>query len=488
MKKVISSFLIAAMGGAVSLGMYKAFVEEDPNQKVTQTELAETQLVNLISAEPENAIDYVTAAEMTVNGVVHVKTEGTIEYSQRAFDPFRHFFYGNGNIEKQYSQPIKGAGSGVIISNDGYVVTNNHVIENADKIKVTLNNKKTYEASLMGTDPTTDLAVLKIEEEGLPALEFGNSDDIRIGEWVLAVGNPFNLTSTVTAGIVSAKGRDINILSNDPYTGLSSIESFIQTDAAVNPGNSGGALVNTKGEVIGINAAIKSNTGSFAGYSFAIPANIAKKVVNDIIEYGSVQRAFIGINIRNITEDLAKQEEINDLNGVYVSGLTPNGSAKEAGIEEGDIVKKVEGVKVSNVNELQAKVGEYRPGDKITVTVLRNGELLEKEVLLKNLEGKTNILVDKDLDLIKSLGAKLSDLSDEEKEELGINGGVKVEELYPGKLSSSGISEGFVITKVDKEEVKSKEELLSRLKEKQGGVLLQGLYKKGKTMYYGLGM
>jgi len=486
MKKIIGSFLFAVLGGLVSLSANKYLQTEE--EKVASDGSAETKLVNLITSNPENAVDYVTAAEMTVNGVVHVKTAGTIEYSQRGFDPFRHFFYGNGNIEKQYSQPVRGAGSGVIISSDGYVVTNNHVIENADDIKVTLNNKRTYEAELIGTDPTTDLAVLKLDAEDLPAIEFGNSDDTHIGEWVLAVGNPFNLTSTVTAGIVSAKGRDINILSNDPYTGLSSIESFIQTDAAVNPGNSGGALVNTKGELIGINAAIKSNTGSFAGYSFAIPSNIAKKVVNDLIEYGNVQRAFIGINIRNITDDLAKQEEINDLNGVYVTALTPNGSAKEAGIKEGDIVKEVEGLTVNNVNELQAKVGEYRPGDKIKVIVLRDGEELEKEVILKNLEGRTSIVLDKDLKLIKNLGAKLSTIDEEDKEEFEIEGGVKVEEVFPGKFRSSGVQEGFIITKLDKENVSNKEELIELLKNKEGGVLLQGFYEKGKEVYYGLGM
>lgn len=486
MKKIVSSFLIAAMGGAVSLGLYKSFENKTPTQETPQ--IKDTKLVNLISSTPENAIDYVTAAEMTVNGVVHVKTEGTIEYSQRGFDPFRQFFYGNGNIEKQFSQPIKGAGSGVIISSDGYVVTNHHVIENADKIKVTLNNKKTYEATLMGTDPTTDLAVLKIEEEGLPSLSFGNSDELHVGEWVLAVGNPFNLTSTVTAGIVSAKGRDINILSNDPYTGLSSIESFIQTDAAVNPGNSGGALVNTKGELIGINSAIKSNTGSFAGYSFAIPANIAKKVVGDIIEYGNVQRAFIGINIRDIDEELAQQNEINDLNGVYVIGLTPNGSASEAGIREGDIVKEVEGVKVKNVNELQAKVGEYRPGDQISVKLLRKGEVLTKVVTLKNLEGKTSIVVNENMELLKSLGAKFQDLTEDEMEEFNLNGGVKVEEVYTGKLNSSGVRNGFIIEKVDNLSIKNREDFLKVLKSKKGGVLLQGYYEKGREVYYGLGL
>jgi len=487
MKKLINSFFMAVLGGAVSLGAYQ-YLEADDEKPIDTTKDSKGQLVNLISSNPENAIDYVTAAEMTVNGVVHVKTEGTIEYRQKAFDPFRHFFYGNGNIEKEYSQPIKGAGSGVIISEDGYLVTNNHVVENADKIKITLNNKKTYKAELVGTDPATDLAVLKIEEEGLPHLAFGNSDEIHIGEWVLAVGNPFNLTSTVTAGIVSAKGRDINILSNDPYTGLSSIESFIQTDAAVNPGNSGGALVNTKGELIGINAAIKSNTGSFAGYSFAIPANIARKVVDDLIEYGNVQRAFIGINIRDIDEELAKEKEINDLNGVYVLGLSPNGSAKDAGIKEGDIVKKIQGFEVSNVNELQAKIGEFRPGDKIEVLLNRNGNMISKTLTLKNLEGNTSIMVDDHIDLMKSLGAKFTDLSKEEKEELAVDGGVKVEELFPGKLRATGMTDGFVITEVDEQTIESREQLLDVLESKEGGILLQGYYEKGRKVYYGLGM
>lgn len=475
------------MGGIVSIGVYK-LLEERPQYQPNQEKADNSKLVNIISANPESAIDYVTAAEMTVNGVVHVKTEGTMEYSQRAFDPFRYFFYGDGNVEKQYSQPVRGAGSGVIISDDGYVVTNNHVVDNADKIKVTLNNKKTYDAELVGTDPSTDLAVLKISEEGLPKIEFGNSDEIHIGEWVLAVGNPFNLTSTVTAGIVSAKGRDINILNNDPYTGLSSIESFIQTDAAVNPGNSGGALVNTKGELIGINAAIKSNTGSFAGYSFAIPSNIAKKVVDDIVEFGAVQRAFIGINIRNINEELAQELEINDLNGVYVSGLSAGGSAKDAGIKEGDIVKKVEGVVVRNVNELQAKVGEYRPGDKIDVTVLRGGQELTKEVELRNLEGNTSIIVNSDSDFLKKLGVRFADITEDEKKELEIEGGVKVEELFPGKMMNTGMGEGFIITQVDKTSIKNKTELIEVLKSKEGGILIQGIYDNGREAYYGLGL
>ena len=366
MKKLLGGFLMALLGGTVSLGIYKS-IEPEYVQQPTENKVEKPTLVNMLASEPYASVDYTTAAELTINGVVHVKTEGIVEYNQQGFDPFRQFFYGDGNYNQKYRQPIKGAGSGVIISDDGYIVTNNHVIEKADQIKITLNNKKTYDAELIGTDPTTDLALLKIEESGLHSISIGNSDKIKIGEWVLAVGNPFNLTSTVTAGIVSAKGRDIDILSGDPFTGSSSIESFIQTDAAVNPGNSGGALVNTKGELIGINAAIKSNTGSFAGYSFAIPANIVRKVVSDLKEFGAVQRAYIGVQIKNIDEKLAEEIGVADLNGVYVEKLVEKGSAKDAGIKEGDIIKEVEGVEVNSATELQAKIGEFRPGDEVSV-------------------------------------------------------------------------------------------------------------------------
>mgnify|MGYP003682167981 CR=1 FL=1 len=487
MKKLTSNLLIAILGGFVSLGIYKS-LEEKPLINQNNEQAVQTKLVNLIGAEPDASIDYVSAAEKTVNGVVHVKTEGTVEYRQQAFDPLRHFFYGNGNIERQFNQPIKGAGSGVIISADGYMVTNNHVVENADLIKVTLNNKKTYEAELIGTDPTTDLAVLKIEEKGLPYLGYGDSDELRIGEWVLAVGNPFNLTSTVTAGIVSAKSRDINILENDPFTGLNSIESFIQTDAAVNPGNSGGALVNTKGELVGINAAIKSNTGSFAGYSFAIPANIVKKVVGDLIEFGTVQRAFIGINIQNIDDEIAEEKSLTTRNGVFVGGLADKGSAKEAGIKKGDIVTHVNNYPVNSVTELQAKVGEYRPGDEIKVRVNRDGEVITKSMILRNFEGSTKIIKDSENQLLKKLGVKLEELDKDEIKELEIDGGVQVAEIFTGKLKSAGVREGFIITQVGNEKIKSIDELINNLQNKSGGILLQGIYSNGREAYYAFGL
>lgn len=487
MKKIGLVFIAALLGGMTSIGVYKIFESQNTSNSAAE-ESVPTKMVNLMTGAPEIGADYVTAAEMTVNAVVHVKTEGTRELTQYGFDPFRELFYGNGNIERKYSQPIKGAGSGVIISSDGYIVTNNHVVENSEKINITLNNSKSYEAKVIGLDPTTDLALLKIEESNLPVVEFANSDATRIGEWVLAVGNPFNLTSTVTAGIISAKARDINILGNDPFTGASSIESFIQTDAAVNPGNSGGALVNTKGELVGINAAIKSNTGSFAGYSFAIPSNLVKKVVEDLKEYGSVQRAFIGISIRNIDEELAKEKDIADLNGVYVSGLTDGGSAKKAGLKEGDIIKKIDNTTIKNVPQLQEKLGQKRPGDLVNVTVLRNGELLTKEVTLKNIEGSTDIIKKEDKEILRTLGVRLAEVEKEEMKKLEIDHGVKVQELLPGKMKSTGMSDGFIILKIDSEKINSADEFTEVIENKKGGVLIEGIYPNGQRAYYGLGL
>tara|TARA_B110000046_G_scaffold185979_1_gene230999 strand:+ start:5475 stop:6941 length:1467 start_codon:yes stop_codon:yes gene_type:complete len=488
MKNLFGGFLMALLGGTVSLGIYKS-IEPQYAQQQKEEQAEKPTLVNMLATEPYASVDYTTAAELTINGVVHVKTEGIVEYNQQGFDPFRQFFYGDGNYNQKYRQPVKGAGSGVIISADGYIVTNNHVIEKADQIKITLNNKKTYDAELIGTDPTTDLALLKIEEAGLPYILYGNSDQLKVGEWVLAVGNPFNLTSTVTAGIVSAKGRDIDILSGDPFTGSSSIESFIQTDAAVNPGNSGGALVNTKGELIGINAAIKSNTGSFAGYSFAIPANIVRKVVGDLKEFGTVQRAYIGVQIKNIDEKLADEIGVADLNGVYVEELMEKGSAKDAGIKEGDIIKKVKGVEVNSASELQAKIGEFRPGDEVSISILRNGNLTVKKVVLKNMEGNTEIIDNTNNQLLKSLGAKFNDVDEELLEKLELVGGAQIESLFQGKLKDANIGEGFIIIKVDKEDINNAADLIEILSQKKDeGVLLQGIYPNGRNGYYGVGL
>ncbi len=486
MKKIILNLSLVILGGLTALMLHSKFgiqtikSQEKETAKVISTSISESSIIP--------ATNYISAAERTINGVVHVKTEGTRAISKRSFDPLKQFFYGNGNVERQYIQPIKGAGSGVILSEDGYIVTNNHVIEEADKIRVTLNNKMTYDAELIGRDPRTDLAVLKIEESNLPSLNFGNSDEIRVGEWVLAVGNPFNLTSTVTAGIISAKGRDINILENDPYTGMNSIESFIQTDAAVNPGNSGGALVNTNGELIGINAAIKSNTGSFAGYSFAIPANIVKKVMDDLVEYGEVQRAFIGVKIREIDENLADEKGLSNLEGIYVSEISPDGSADKAGIKEGDVIKSVNGLDVNSVTELQAKIGEYRPGNIISIGLMRGNKQVLKKLTLKNLNGDTEILTKENASIFRTLGVKFKSLSPDELERLNLKSGIRVEKLYPGKLMDAGIREGFVLSHVNNLSISRSEDLEKLLSNKTGGILLQGRYSKGEPVFYAIGL
>lgn len=484
MKKGIKLFVfgltLTIAGGVSSVGIYKYFEN-------TNTAISSQYLTPNNNHFASNKMDIVQptnlelAAEMSVNAVVHVKTE---VLTNRPVDPLYQFLYGR----RQQPQLAHSSGSGVIISEDGYIVTNNHVIDNAEKISVTLNNNKTYKAAVIGTDPNTDLALLKIDKENLPYINYGNSNTVKIGEWVLAVGNPFNLTSTVTAGIISAKGRDINILRNDPYSGMSAIESFIQTDAAVNPGNSGGALVSSTGELIGINSAIKSNTGSYTGYSFAIPVNIVKKVVRDLKEFGTVQRAFIGVSIRNLDETLAEEIGTDDLNGVYINGTTENGSAAKAGIKPGDIIKKIGNKSVKNVAELQEQISQFRPGDKITIAVSRDNKEIKLPIVLKNLNGKENIVSNTLNKTLKQLGAKFAETSTEDLKQLKLNGGVKVQELYSGKLRSVGIKEGFIITKINHKRVNTIDELITTIEKIKGGILIEGMYENGRKEFYGFGV
>lgn len=490
MKKIAGYFLIAVSGGMISLGAYKYMDNSEEQQAMLIQQLHEAQQNNNhqvnYAVPAEAAVDFTTAAERTVNAVVHVKTIFEIDNGYYSYDPIRQFFFGDG-IHKQPPLKGAGAGSGVIISEDGYIVTNNHVIENASKIEVTMNNNKTYEAEVIGRDPSTDLALLKVNANHLPSISYGNSDHVRVGEWVLAVGNPFNLESTVTAGIVSAKGRSIGILGRG-NNNIPAVESFIQTDAAVNPGNSGGALVNARGELIGINAAIKSNTGSYMGYSFAIPVNIVTKVVEDLLEFGTVQRGFLGVSIRNIDQDLANEKHLAVLRGVYVAGTMDNGGAEDAGIKEGDIILKVSGTSIQDVPQLQEQISRYRPGDKVLVTVDRKGEILDVPVVLRNRFGSTEIVEKETLDVHSMLGARFEDIDDKTAQNLNIENGVKVESVTRGKLQSAGIMEGFIITKVDQVPVKNKEDLYNRLEEKQGGVLIEGIYPNGKKAYYGFGL
>jgi Do/DeqQ family serine protease len=488
MKKVFSSLLIGAFGGAIVLvGNY--YFANSPDNQLTSYNPYSTpvQLANYNRTGATSAPDFILSAEKTVNSVVHIKT--IVEHKNNlAYDPFQDWLFGG---RQRQPNMMQGSGSGVIISQDGYIVTNNHVVDDAVKIEVVLNDKRTYMAEVIGTDPTTDLALLRIKESSLPFVNYGNSDDVKIGEWVLAVGNPFNLNSTVTAGIVSAKGRNINILEHNAQGGnLAPIESFIQTDAAVNPGNSGGALVSTSGELVGINTAIASNNGSYQGYSFAIPVNLVKKVVADLIEFGAVQRAFIGLSIQDIDSRFAEEKNIKQLKGAYINGLTENGAGEEAGIKIGDVVTKIENVAVKSTSELLEQIGKFRPSDKINVTIIRNEEELILPVVLKN---KANTLgMIKKAEVYRtssnSLGAVFEELNTEDLSKYNIKGGVKIAKLQPGKLTNAGIKEGFIILSVDKNKVTNMKDIQTLLENKTGGVLIEGMYPNGMKAYYGFGL
>ena len=452
MKKFLTIILFSAIGGVFTLGVYKLFVEK-PQIVIEKTAkplltTVPTNFTSAISASVENT-DFTVAAEKSLNSVVHVKNTSF----KTILDPYAEFFYGQGNGIKKYSQI--GMGSGVIISSDGYIVTNNHVIKNATEIEVTLNNKKVYKAKLIGTDPMNDVALLKVEAKNLPYITFGDSNSLKVGEWVLAVGNPYNLTSTVTAGIVSAKGRDLD--------GNKNIDSFIQTDAAVNPGNSGGALVNIRGELVGINTAISSRTGSFIGYSFAVPSNIAKKVVEDIMEYGNVQKAVLGVFGGELNNEAAKDLDINYTEGYYISGVVDNSGAKSAGLKAKDIIVRLDNVKISTFADLKGFLRTKRPNDVVAVTFLRDG--VEKTVnvsLTKNLKAA-----------ISTLGLTLKNLNKSELKKLNISNGVKIEAISNRELSHYGVKKGYVIISINDENITSVDEVSDLIENRQEGEVLR---------------
>ena len=428
---------------------------------------------SFMSYDEEN--DFVDAAEKTVNTVVHITTE-VVTRGNSYYDFFgsliEQLYGGHMQVPNNVSVAY---GSGVVISPDGYIVTNNHVVEGASKIEVTFNDKHKRTATIIGNDPSTDLALIKVDASGLEYLTFADSDEVKVGEWVLAVGNPFNLTSTVTAGIVSAKARNINILGDG-----STIESFIQTDAAINPGNSGGALVDMNGNLIGINAAIASRTGSYEGYSFAIPSNIVKKVVEDFLQYGSLQRAYLGISIVEITEELAEAKGIEEMSGVYIMEVNERGGAKAAGIKEDDILLSVNNISVNSNSQLVGVVGQYRPGDKVSVKIQRNGEILTKEVTLKNLEGTEEMHKDGDSFYNEVLGIKAQALPASLKSELGINHGLKVVEVKDGIFKQKGITNDFIILSVNYQKVSSENELKKALSnDRNGKVRIEGTNSTG---------
>ncbi len=479
--KNVTGLIVAALTGAiVSLGTFTYLNKKNDVGTYGNTpgQIAPIQRVNYPMAGPEGSVNFVDAANNSIHSVVHIKTK-VARSGVKSSNPFYQYFFDQG---MQPQQQQMGSGSGVIISGDGYILTNNHVVANADEVEVTLNDQRSYVAEVLGSDPNTDLALLKIKEENLAFIPYGNSENVQVGEWVLAVGNPFNLNSTVTAGIVSAKGRNINILQEE-----FAIESFIQTDAAVNPGNSGGALVNTRGELIGINTAIASTTGSYSGYSFAVPVNIARKVVDDILEFGTVQRAFIGVSIRDLNGKIASEKGLSVSEGAYVQGLSKDGAAYDAGIREGDIIVAIDAVKVKNVPELQEKIGSYRPGDMAQVTVLRDGDLKKFDVELRNKNGDTEV-ISKDSEMVVQLGADLQPLASDQLAKLGLQSGLQVRNLSSGKLKGAGIKEGFIITRIDRKLVQSSKDVITALNKKDGGVLIEGVYPNGLTAYYGFGM
>jgi Do/DeqQ family serine protease len=405
-----------------------------------------------------------------------VKT--TAERVQNYYNPFNDLFFGRPSTPEKLE--VEGSGSGVILTEDGYIVTNNHVIKGAKTIVVTTSNNDEYEAELIGADPTTDIALLKIEGNALTKVDVANSDKVRLGQWVLAVGNPFNLTSTVTAGIISAKGRDINIIDEQ-----SAIESFLQTDAAVNPGNSGGALVNTAGELVGINTAISSRSGSFEGYSFAVPANLMLKVVNDLKEYGRVQRAFIGINYNEVTAALSEELNLEVNKGVYVANVISEGAADDAGITKGDVIINVNGKSIVSGADLTEALGQRRPGEKLSVVVNRSGKNKAFEVVLKNKLGTTEMLT-KEEELLRNFGAELEELSSIDRRRLGLRYGIRVSKILGGRFQKAGIPKDFIIVKLNNVYVENVESFdrLVRQFNPGDGVLIQGFEPNGKANYY----
>ncbi len=480
--KVVYVLFAAILGAVIGVGLYK-WMDDTPPLSFEEKQKVQFTSMPAYNDLPVGQVDFTGAAARTVPAVVHIKVIMTSS-PQTYFDPFRDFFGDNG-FSNPFGQrgPQTGSGSGVIISADGYIVTNNHVINGAEKIEVILNDKRSFKGTVIGKDPNTDLALLKIDTDKLPFVVYGNSDELKIGEWVLAVGNPFNLTSTVTAGIVSAKARNINILADG--NNRLAIESFIQTDAAVNPGNSGGALVNTRGELVGINTAIASRTGSYSGYSFAVPVQIVKKVMDDLLEFGKVQRAFIGVQISDINSDFAKEKGLKSTKGVYVAEVNDGGAAKLAGIESGDVITKVEDVEVNSTSQLMEQVARHRPGDKIDVSLLRGNKEKTLSVVLR---GEDNTTAYSKKEVIKSesmLGASFEELTNTEKKNLKIENGIKVSSLKSGKLSSIGVRQGFIITRLNNKPVASTEDIDGILNNSENNmVMVEGLYPQNPGSKY----
>ena len=474
MKKsqVYFGMFISAVLGAVIASMV-IYAGLPPFQGPSYSSIAERQQQVSYSANTDvavsPAIDFASAANAAIPGVVHIRT---------LYSSGRYSMNPMNNI---YRAPSRSSGSGVIVSDDGYIVTNNHVIEDARQIEVVLNDNRSYIAEIIGRDPTTDLALLKIEEQGLEFVKYGNSDNVVPGEWVLAIGNPFDLNSTVTAGIVSAKARNIGILRDRNNL---QIESFIQTDAAVNPGNSGGALVNLKGELVGINTAIATPNGSYAGYSFAVPVALVSKVMDDLLEFGSVQRGLLGVGITDVDAYMAREWNLSTVSGVVITNVNENSAAETAGLDKGDVIVGINDKEVHNVSELQELVARNRPGDEIEVHFLRDGEEFATSATLKDYEGNLTVQPRRVDNLIE--GAVFEELSDREREKFEIDAGVTITSVGNGPWKDAGIEAGLIVTRIDKLEVKDLETLNRILSNMNGPFLLEGLDEKGQLRIFGI--
>lgn len=471
---IILVIICACVAGFTAYGVVKTTPSEQA-QTITSVDGSAYRTVNL---SEEQYPDFTYAAESAVDAVVYVKVTCTAQAAQMPSSIF-DFFFGFEGAPQQQRERV-GSGSGVIIREDGYIVTNNHVVKDATKIEVTLNNNKTYKATLVGADAATDVALIKIDATGLPVVPFGDSDKLRLGEWVIAIGSPYDLRSTITAGIVSAKGRSM-----PNYTGEFKIESFIQTDAAVNPGNSGGALVDKAGNLVGINTAIISETGSYAGYSFAVPVNIVKRIVSDLIDFGSVKRALLGITMQNLDEKKVSELKLSSANGVYVYEVASGSAAAEAGIKEGDVLVAIDSVKVTDGASVQAAVSNYRPGDSALVTIIRGGKELQKEVVFKGTASETGTVDEKGA--VAFYGAKLREADPQVLRQLGAKKGVEIFSVGEGKIKEAGVTDGFIILYVNNKAVSKPQDVIDIVKKSDRAVYVEGVTPAGKASYFGFG-
>jgi len=489
LKNYLLALFFSIIGGLTSVTGYKYF--NDDNNTVKLQSKDNLRFANYVFDTTDvivpEGMNFVYTSKKTTPAVVHIRTtyDGRSSGVRSPFeDMFRDFFGERYSPREREMPQRRGSGSGVIMTADGYIITNNHVVDNANEVEVLLNDNRTFIATVEGADPTTDIAVLKIDAENLTTIDFGNSDNVEIGEWVLAVGSPFEFRSTVTAGIVSAKARNIGILRDRSNL---QIEAFIQHQAPVNPGNSGGALVNLKGELVGINTAIATPTGTFAGYSFAVPSNLVRKVYRDLVEFGVVQRALLGITILDVNAELAEEKDLPVLTGVLIDRVNAGGAADDAGLESGDVIIEINGVEIRNISNLQEQVAINRPGDKILVTFIRDGKKKTVNATLKNTLGTTEVVASTNSFTID--GAVFADVPKELKEKLEIEGGAQISEISNGKWKSSGITKGFIVTSINKREISDVEELSTLLSQlpKDDGVLVEGVYPNGVKAYYGIG-